>query len=451
MFYCKECWNEFSKWAGQCSFCKSWNSIVEHKELNLKKNKANTKINKLKSIKLINNNLNKEISNKRYSLESQEITNVLWWWLVPWSFILLSGEPWIWKSTITLQIANWCAVADKKVLYASWEETWYQIINRAKRLNIENSNIEIITSTVIEDILKNAEINSPDVLIVDSVSVMMSNDSASWFGSISQVKAIAEKCMHFAKKTNTVVILIWHITKDWDISWPKTLEHLVDVVLFLEWNRFENYRILRTFKNRFWPSDEIWMFKMTETWLQDVLNPALMLLEEHSENINGASIWITIEWTRPIFVEVESLTTITNFWYPKRSSRWIWQWKIDLLIAAINKFCSISLENYDVYINISRWFSVKEPAIDLAILASILSSRKNKSLNKTIFIWEISLTGLIKNVSQLSKRVSEAVKLWFTDIVIPYNSKLIFNKKINLDKVKIHKIKNVQEFEKKFF
>ena len=217
----------------------------------------------------------------------------------------------------------------------------------------------------------------------------------------------------------------------------------MDTVLFLEWSKYENYRILRTFKNRFGPTDEVGLFTMTETGLQDLKNPWLEFVNLENQNINGSAVAMTMEWNRPILIEIEALTTYTKFGYPKRSSRGIQSWKLDLLIAVITKFSDIKLDSYDVYVNISRWLSITEPWIDLATIAAIISSKKWKALGKTIFIWEISLTGIIKNVMSIQKRVEEASKLGFEKIIIPANSKISTTKLKNTEIVEIKRIEDL--------
>jgi len=251
--------------------------------------------------------------------------------------------------------------------------------------------------------------------------------------------------MEFSKKTKKSIILIWHVTKDGSISWPKVLEHLVDTVLFLEWSKYENYRILRAFKNRFWPTDEIGLFNMTKSWFEDIDNPWMEFINLDNQKISWSALGITIEWNRPILIEIEALTTYTKFGYPKRSSRWIPNWKLDLLIAVLAKFTDIKLDSHDVYVNVSRWLNISEPWIDLSTIAAIISSKKWKSLWKTVFIGEISLTWIIKNVFNLQKRIEEVVKLGFENIIIPAWTKI---SKTKLKNVKLIEIKNIEELMK---
>lgn len=429
MYICSNCWNTSLKWTWQCSFCHEYWTMVEFKE---SKSKKWLNLQTKKELVKINDSISKE-SKDKIRTKSNELNTLLSWWFTVWSITLLSWEPGIWKSTLALQLADiiWC-----EMIYVSWEENEYQITQRAKRLGIKN-NISLFCENNLENIIESIKDTKTDLIIIDSISVIFSNE-ASWTAwSIQQVKTVTEKIVEFWKQTNTTIIIIWHVTKDWNLAWPKTLEHLVDTVLFFEWERYEDIRILRSLKNRFWPTNEIAIFKMTENWLKDLINPWFEFISnENDNNTSGTSLSITMEWNRPILVEVESLTTYTKFGYPKRSSRWIPQQKLDLILAVIWKYSKINLDSYDVYINIVRWIKVDEPWIDLSIWASIISSKLWKPISRdTIFIWEISLTGKIKNCQNLEKRVKEAIKLWFKNIVVP-NVEIKIEKEINFTKIK---------------
>ncbi len=429
MYTCTNCWNESLKWQWQCPFCKEWNTLKEFKEEKINSStewevKTLTKIHDI------------QIQNDRIKTKSTELNNVLWWWIVKWSVILLSWEPWIWKSTITLQLWDWI---DKKIIYISWEETEHQIFDRAKRIWIKNDNLNILSENNIENIIKTLSKNTCDIIIIDSISVMNSSNITWTSWSISQVRYITELLIAIAKKTNTAIFIIWHINKDWNLAWPKTLEHMVDTVLYFEWSKFDDLRILRWLKNRFWATSEIAIFKMWEKGLTDLKNPWLEFVNSSTPTI-GSSLSVTMEWTRSLVIETESLTTYTKFWYPKRSARWINSSKLDLIIAVLWKYTNIQLDSYDVYSNIARWLKIEEPWIDLSLASSIISSKTNKIIPKEwIFVWEISLTWNIKNIIMLEKRIKEAEKMWFKKIFIP-DSKIKWNYKIETVK-----IKNVQE------
>lgn len=428
MYICTNCWNESIKWTWQCSFCKEWNTLQEFKESKIKS--WNLKW-VTKTLQKIWDSLQ---NNKQVKTSSEELNNLLSGWITEGSVILLSWEPGIWKSTLALQIANWFPW---EVIYVSGEETAEQISWRAKRLEINSSNISLLSENNLENILETISKENPSLIILDSVSVITS-ENATWSAwSISQVKEVAEKIVEFSKNKNITSIIIWHVNKDWNLAWPKTLEHLVDTVLYFEWERYEDIRLLRSLKNRFGSTWEVAIFKMEETWLKDLENPWLEFIsKENDDKTIGSSLSITIEWTRPIVVEIESLTTYTKFGYPKRSAKWINTQKLDLILAVLSKYSSINLDSYDVYVNIVRWIKVYEPWIDLSIWASIISSKSWKSIpRKSIFIWEISLTWRIKNCFNIEKRVKEAIKLWFENIYIP-DVEIKVDKKVNLVKIK---------------
>lgn len=440
MYICNNCWNESLKWWGQCSFCKEWNTLVEFKEAKIK---TQTKWDKKDLIQI--SDIINTINDNKIITSSNELNNLLWWWITPWSIILLTWEPWIWKSTLSLQL--WSFI-NEKIIYISWEENENQIISRAKRLNINSDNIYLLCENNLENILETLKNIRAELVILDSISVISSQNVNGTAWSIPQVKEIAEKIVTFWKETNTTIVIIWHVNKDWNLAWPKTLEHLVDTVLYFEWERFEDIRILRSLKNRFWTTNEIAIFKMTQNWLIDLTNPWLEFISSENDNKTiGSSLSVTLEWNRSIIVEIESLTTYTKFWYPKRSSRWIQTAKLDLILAVLWKYSKVNLDSFDVYVNIVRWIKVDEPWVDISIWASIISSKLNKSIPRnTIFIWEISLTWRIKNCQQIEKRIKESIKLWFENIIIP-------NVEIKEDlknfKWNIFKVKDISELVEK--
>lgn len=413
MFACNNCGNESLKWSGQCSFCKEWNTLAEFKETKAKKWSIS---GFKKSLSKLGNTSENEM--QKQATSSPELNNLLWGGITSGSVILLSGEPWIGKSTLSLQLANWF---QWEIIYVSGEETEKQISDRAKRLWVEGKNISLLSESNLENILETLEWEKPDLVILDSISVITSSNTSSGAGSISQVKEVAEKMVQYAKQKNITVIIIGHITKDGNLAWPKTLEHLVDTVLFFEGERYEDIRLLRSLKNRFGSTGEVALFKMTENGLQDLIDPGLEFIsKENDDKTTWSSLSITIEGNRPIVVEIESLTTYTKFGYPKRSARGIQTQKLDLILAVLGKYSKLALESYDVYINIVRGIRVGEPGIDLSIGASIISSKMNKPIPRnTLFMGEISLTGRIKNCFQLEKRIKEAIKLWFKTLYIP--------------------------------
>jgi DNA repair protein RadA/Sms len=366
------------------------------------------------------------LSETKISSISGELDGVLGGWLMKGSLALLSGEPGIGKSTLALQMSEWYARTGSKILYISWEEHIGQISARAHRLGVSHEAISIITENDFDNIISTLRSSDADIVIIDSLSVLSSDTLDGTPGSMNQIRAMTEMYMQIAKTTEKSILLIGHVTKDGSIGGPKALEHLVDVVLFLEWVRTENYRILRALKNRFGPTDTVWLFRMEESGLVDLPNPGLEFIDRHTSDLPGSSLTLTIEGNRPLLIEIEALTTYTKFGYPKRSSRGIPQGKLELLIAVMTKFTNTQLESYDVYTNVGRGFSLTEPGVDLAAVAAMMSSKQGKSLGNTLYLWEVSLTWVVKNVFLLEKRIAEAAKLWFTKIVIPeqYSGKI---------------------------
>ena len=424
MYLCTDCGNESIKWEWQCGFCKEWNTLKEFKESKPKTwEKVKWEERKLQNIKNITVKQNRILSS------SSELNTVMWGGIVQGSVILLSGEPGIWKSTLAIQLGKWLK---EKIIYVSGEETEYQLFDRCNRLWIKGDNLSLLSENNLENVLETARKNPSDFLIVDSISVIHSDNQSGVSGSVGQVRYITEKLVEFGKTTNTTIFIIGHITKDWSLAWPKTLEHMVDTVLYFTGDKYDNLRILRTLKNRFWPTSEVALYKMEEEGLVDLKNPWMEFVNSQDETI-GSSLTITMEWTRPIVVETESLTTYTKFWLPKRSARGVNSSKLDLIIAVLWKYTSINLDSHDVYANIARGMRIDEPWIDLSLAASIISSKTNKVIPKdTIFIWEISLTWKVKNIMYIEKRIKEASKMWFKKIIIPKLTKKITSKKIEI-------------------
>jgi len=365
--------------------------------------------------------INKESDAVKIETKSGEFNTVLGGGLVQGSIVLLSGEPGIGKSTLSLQLGGWIT---EDIVYISGEETLSQISGRAKRLSVEWKNIGLLAE-----------------------NMMYSNEVNGTAGSIWQVRYITEKIVEYGKQNNITFIIIGHVTKDGSLAGPKTLEHMVDTVLYFEGDKFDNLRILRSLKNRFGSSSEIGLYKMGDTGLVDIPNPGLEFIVDDVDTI-GSALSVTMEWTRPLVIETEALTTYSKFGYPKRSARWINTSKLDLIIAVLGKYTPVKLENYDVYANISRGLSFSEPWLDLAVAVSIISSKLWKALSKkTIYIGEISLTGKVKKVMFLEKRVKEAIKMGFTEIFIPDTW---WNLTSLLPKWGIIEVKNIKDFIKHY-
>ncbi|MCD5380470.1 DNA repair protein RadA [Candidatus Gracilibacteria bacterium] len=435
MYICTDCGNESIKWEGQCGFCKEWNTLKEFKESKEKKGENKGEVKNLQNIKNI------KVKQNRVMSKSSELNTVMGGGIVQGSVVLLSGEPGIGKSTLAIQLGKWL---DEKIIYVSGEETEYQLFDRCNRLGIKADNLSLLSENNLENILETAKNNPSDFLVVDSISVMHSDNQAGVSGSVGQVRYITEKLVEFGKSTNTTIFIIGHITKDGSLAGPKTLEHMVDTVLYFTGDKYDNLRILRTLKNRFGATSEVGIYKMEQEGLVDLKNPGLEFVNSEDPTI-GSSLSITMEGTRPIVIETESLTTYTKFGLPKRSARGVNSSKLDLIIAVLGKYTSVNLDSHDVYCNIARGMRIDEPGIDLSLVASIISSKTNKVIPKdTIFIGEISLTGKVKNVMYIEKRVKEAGKMGFKKIIIPKLTKKITSKKIEV--IQVSDLGEVVEF-----
>ncbi len=439
MFNCTDCWNESLAWKGQCDYCKAWNTLKEFKESSdTRKSWKKWEVQKLGKIE--DTTQKKE---ERIISSSWELNTALGWGIVQWSIILLSWEPGIGKSTLSLQLGKWI---HEDIIYISGEETMNQISSRAKRLEIQGKNIRLLSENNLENILSTLQKNPSKLVILDSISVMYSSELSGTAWSIGQVRYITEKIVEYGKKNNITFMIIGHVTKDGSLAGPKTLEHMVDTVLYFEGDKFDNLRILRCLKNRFGSSSEIGLYKMWDTGLIDIPNPGLEFISDSLDTI-GSALSITMEGTRPLVVETEALTTYTKFGYPKRSARGIASSKLDLIIAVLGKYSNVKLESYDVYCNISRGLSIGDPGLDLALAASIISSKTWKALSrKILYIWEISLTGKIKNVMFLERRIKEAEKMWFEKVYIPKTSKTLTEFLPKNSSLQIIPITNISDF-----
>ena len=408
MYICSNCWYQSITKLWKCPECWSfWTfSKIENQ------NSSSKKINIL--------TWNKNIETKFYDLNNKEIKRVFTKWIKSSWFYLLWWQPWIWKSTIALQILK--AIKGKvNIWYFSWEEESSAILERYERLFWEKACFEIYHSIVLEDIIETIKYKKLDIFVIDSIQTIYSNQ-ATWIAwSINQVKYCSEKISEFLKKFNKACILIGHITKSWEIAWPKYLEHIVDVVAYLEWDRLNEYRFLRTQKNRFWWTDDIAIFEMRERWLIPIVN----LKEIINSNItptpwNILTVWID-NW-RPVIITIEVLLNKTKYKFPKRSSIWVDSSRVEMIIAILEKYLKINLWFTDIFINIPWEFQFHDSWIDLAIAVGIFSAYINKTINpKNIFIWELSLSWKINKTKFHEKRIKEAKNMNIIDYNIVKN------------------------------
>ncbi len=444
IFVCSECGNESSKWLGKCPTCNSWNTFYEQKVVETKAGghkdlaKSENKPQKLNSYEA------KETL--RTSTGFGELDRVLGGGLVKGSLVLLGGEPGIGKSTLILQICD-KVKGEGKVLYVSGEESAEQIKMRADRLGINNDDILFLGETDI-DVVNQAiiEIN-PKLVIIDSIQTMYSEDISAAAGSVSQVREITSQVMRVCKSRAITTIIIGHVTKEGNIAGPRVLEHMVDTVLYLEGERYFSYRVLRGVKNRFGSTNEIGMFEMNEEGMCEITNPSDILISEREDNPAGSCIVSSIEGTRAILIELQALTTQSIFGFPKRTANGTDYNRLTLLIAVLEKRAGIMLGSQDVYLNLVGGIRVNEPSIDLGMMMAVVSSFKNVAIPKDmVIIGEVGLTGEVRRINLIDKRLKEAEKLGFKSCIIPESNKKDLKEKYKLD---IIGVSNINEAMKK--
>ena len=437
VFVCSNCGYESAKWLGKCPGCNEWNSFYEEKITKTTKLTENKKI--ATATKL--NEVEKKTTT-RFSTGIKELDRVLGGGMVEGSLILLGGEPGIGKSTLILQICNSIKL-DGNVLYISGEESAEQVKLRADRLNIKNDNLLFLSQTDIELIKNEIEEIKPKLVIIDSIQTMYSDEISSAPGSVSQVREITSQIMRMCKQNGITTIIIGHVTKDGNIAGPRVLEHMVDTVLYLEGERYFSYRILRGVKNRFGSTNEIGMFQMQDSGMMEIENPSQILISERDGNPSGSIIVASIEGSRCILVELQALVTPSVFGLPRRTANGIDYNRLTLLIAVLEKKAGLMLGNQDVYLNIVGGIRINEPATDLGVVLSVASSFKNISISPDLVaIGEVGLTGEVRAVNLIEKRIKEAEKLGFKTCIIPENNKKLLKEKFKLD---IIGVKNIVE------
>lgn len=422
-FFCQNCGTQYSKWQGQCTACKEWNTIVE--EVIQKEDKSEWK-SPTSSIKRVSKPLKiTEIDasqDARMNSMDDEFNRVLGGGIVPGSLILLGGEPGIGKSTLMLQIA---LRLPYKTLYVSGEESQKQIKMRAERIHPNSDNCYILTETKTQNIFKQIEALEPDIVVIDSIQTLHSDYIESSSGSISQIKECTTELIKFAKETATPVILIGHITKDGNIAGPKILEHMVDTVLQFEGDRNHIFRILRANKNRFGSTHELGIYEMQGTGLREVSNPSEILISKKDEELSGNAVAATLEGVRPLLIEVQALVSTAVYGTPQRSATGFNAKRLNMLLAVLEKRAGFRLGAKDVFLNITGGITVDDPSIDLAVVASILSSNDDIAIPKDYcFAAEVGLSGEIRPVQRVEQRILEAEKLGFSTIFVSKYNKI---------------------------
>lgn len=416
-YICQQCGSAHPKWSGKCLDCGAWNSLTEERNQSVPKGVKGA--NKASSIEFFSlDGPNQEQLRKKTTIA--ELDRVTGGGLVPGSVVLVGGDPGIGKSTLLLQaIAN--LSKNYKCAYISGEEGVDQVRLRAKRLKVENQPVELATETNIKSILKSLDgPTPPEIVVIDSIQTMYLDDLDSAPGSVAQVRTCSQELIRLAKKKNIIMILVGHVTKEGAIAGPRVLEHMVDTVLYFEGDRGHQFRILRSVKNRYGPTDEIGVFEMTELGLQEVSNPSAIFLENRHEDINGSAVFAGIEGTRPVLVEIQSLVSPSPFATPRRTVIGWDSGRLAMIIAVLESRCGMSFVGKDVYLNIAGGLRISEPAADLAVAAALLSSLTDQPIPaEAIFYGEIGLSGEVRSVSQPSLRLKEAEKLGFGQAYIP--------------------------------
>ena len=419
-YVCSECGSAQMKWMGKCPDCGEWNTLQEFVVRAPEKSQSGGFIGGATQARPIAlPDIPKE-SMVRLPLQMEEMNRVLGGGIVPGGCVLVGGEPGIGKSTILLQVASEVARTIGTVLYVSAEESAHQVGRRAARMKIQDSNLLVYAEIEVEQIIEQIETMKPALVIVDSVQAIHSAGSTSAAGTVSQVRDCAATLLRTGKQHNIPIFLVGHVTKEGSIAGPKVLEHMVDVVLQLEGERFHAYRLLRSIKNRFGSTNEVGIFEMSEGGMTEVKNPSEMFLAERLPNASGSAIAVSLEGTRPLLVEVQALSSHTAFSQPRRTANGVDMNRLLLLTAVLSKRMGLNLSDQDVFVNIVGGLHVDEPAIDLAIAAAITSSYRNKPVAADLAIMgEVGLSGELRSVSQLPRRLHESAKLGFTRALVP--------------------------------
>ena len=422
VYSCTECGAQFPKWTGQCQDCGAWNTLQEEaapQKVTTSANKAarfegfapRATVQKLEQVSVK--------GTPRFTSGVMELDRVLGGGLVPGSVILLGGDPGIGKSTLILQSLALLS-ATKETLYVTGEESAEQIALRAQRLGVQDADLSLLADNQLEGILEIAISHKPQVLVIDSIQTLYTDTLQSAPGSVAQVRETASRLVRFGKQTGTIIILVGHVTKEGALAGPRVLEHMVDTVLYFEGERNSSFRLIRAIKNRFGAVNEIGVFAMTDTGLKEVSNPSAMFIKRAQEDATGSVILVSQEGTRPLLVEVQSLVDQSSLANPRRVTVGLDNQRLAMLLAVLNRHAGLSLYDQDVFVNVIGGVKVHEPAADLAILLSVLSSFKNKRLDNDLAVFgEVGLTGEIRPVQAGMGRVKEVEKLGFKRVIMP--------------------------------
>jgi DNA repair protein RadA/Sms len=443
VYICTQCGNDSPKWLGKCPVCGEWNTYVEEiivdKPGSSQRSPELPGFEKIKSKPLLLKEINTD-AEIRIDLKDEELNRVLGGGLVPGSMVLIGGEPGIGKSTLILQTV--LKLNELKTLYISGEESAKQLKLRAERLCSESNSSFVVCETNLEQIFNHINNVHPNLVVIDSIQTIYTERVESSPGSIVQVRECSASILKFAKETNTPVLLIGHINKEGNIAGPKVLEHIVDTVLQFEGDQHYMYRILRSVKNRFGSTSELGIYEMRQNGLREVNNPSELLLTQNHEGLSGVSIASTIEGARPFLIETQALVSTAAYGTPQRSATGFDIRRMNMLLAVLEKRAGFKLSQKDVFLNIAGGLKVSDPAIDLSVIASILSSNLDIAIEKeTCMCGEVGLSGEIRPVNRIEQRILEAEKLGFEKIIIPFNNLKGFNSKsLNINIITVKKV-----------
>ena len=417
VFFCQECGYESAKWQGQCPACKAWNTLVEEPQAQVKGVKSTGGGKELHPVTLREVSMSEE---KRISSGMQELDRVLGGGIVRGSLLLVGGDPGIGKSTILLQVCRNLAAAGHKVLYISGEESLQQIRMRAGRIGEFADTLYLLCETNLEDIRKTIEHTQPEIVVIDSIQTMFSEEVTSAPGSVSQVREATSVFLQIAKGLNITIFIVGHVTKEGNVAGPRVLEHMVDTVLYFEGDRHASYRILRGVKNRFGSTNEIGVFEMRTEGLVEVENPSEYMLNGKPQGASGSIVACSMEGTRPILIEIQALVCHSSFGIPRRTAAGTDFNRVNLLMAVLEKRLSLNLSSCDAYVNIAGGIRMTEPAIDLGIVLAIISSFKDRPIADDVLTFgEVGLSGEVRAVNMAEQRVLEAKKLGLKQVILP--------------------------------
>ena len=442
VYFCQECGYESAKWMGQCPGCKAWNTFVEETVSAKKNPSGNLKLSEKRQDPVILKDISLS-EDERQTTQIGELDRVLGGGIVPGSLVLVGGDPGIGKSTLLLQVCRNLAENQVTVLYISGEESLRQIKLRANRIGDFNDKMQLLCETNLEVIREVIERKKPDVVVIDSIQTMFHEDVSSAPGSVSQVRESTNILMQIAKGMGISVFIVGHVTKEGNVAGPRVLEHMVDTVLYFEGDRHASYRVLRAVKNRFGSTNEIGVFEMCNTGLEEVKNPSEYMLNGRPEDASGSVVACSMEGTRPILVEIQALVCQSNFGIPRRTAVGTDFNRVNLLMAVLEKKVGIHLGTSDAYVNIAGGMKMTEPAIDLGICLAIVSSCKDVVIpDKVMVCGEVGLSGEIRAVSMAGQRVQEAKKLGFETVMLPEVCKSSVGKPEGINLVYVSQIRD---------